>query len=307
MDSGGMVSDYRGVPIAQYTIDGTFIRSYDNAATAARINGWKNILTKSRTSHGFQWVQNINYEFPAKIECAKKRKCNTILQYTLSGNYITSYSNIDSCFGKNEAHNIRCCCIGKKLSASGFQWKYKNSDKIINDISKNTKLNSYYLSKSKNEILFMYDLDGNIIKGFCCIADAEQYINKKWFKLPKRVFYHIQNNEYYNYRWTNHYYEHLPPLYSVSLSKRKPILQLDINNNVIGVYLSPKEAANAANGNANSISDCCMKRSGNKNRITSGGYKWEYMQNINVNELQISNSFLFQKITDIKSILDTLL
>lgn len=308
MDSGGITCDYRGIPIAQYTKSGEFIRAYDNAAVAARFNGWANILPHAKTtSHGFQWVQNANYEFPSKIDPIKRNNRYVILQYSINGDYIASYDDIQSKFDKQTCNAIRSCCSGIHLTARGFQWKYKNSDKIIVDLSDDKYTKRTLFNIDNDYILFMYDLDGNFIEKFRSYNDAGRFINKKWLKIPKIKFLHIQNNEFHNYRWTNHYHEHLPPLYSVNLSKRKPILQLDINNNVIGVFLSAKEAATATNGNSNSISDCCLKVAGNKNRVTSGGYKWEYIQNINVDELQISNSFLLQKIKDIKSILDTLL
>lgn len=307
MDSGGITCDYKGIPIAQYTKNGEFIRSYDNAAVAARLNGWQNIITHATTSHGFQWVQNANYEFPSKVDPIKRNNRYVILQYSISGNYIASYDDIQSKFNKQACQAIRNCCSGRHLIAQGFQWKYKNSDKIIVDLSDDKYTKRTLFNIDNDYILFMYDSDGNFIEKFRSYNDAGRFIHKKWLKIPKTKFLHIQNNYFHNYRWTDHYYDHLPPLYSIDSSKRKPVLQLDINNNVIGVYLSAKEAADVTNGSSNSISDCCLKRTGNKNRVTSGGYKWEYVQNVNVDELQISSSFLLQKITDIKSIINTLM
>lgn len=57
----------------------------------------------------------------------------------------------------------------------------------------------------------------------------------------------------------------------ISDKHKKPIVQMDINNNIIKVWESGKEASKALNIIASHISSVCRNK-----RITAGGYKWQY-------------------------------
>lgn len=68
----------------------------------------------------------------------RKTTCQSILQYDLNGNFIQEWSSIwkaAETLNITES-NIRACCCGQK-SAGGFQWKYKNDNKIISQYKRN--------------------------------------------------------------------------------------------------------------------------------------------------------------------------
>ena len=148
---------------------------------------------------------NGNYEINncRFIEMNKNisRACSiAILQYDLDGNFIKEWRSATKAaqnFHGTEA-NIRRVLYGKSYTAFGYQWKYKNQDKIILKIAKAKK------------------------------------------------------------------HEHLP-------TNSKPIIQLDLNDNIIAYYSSAKEAHRKTLIDYSSICD-----SANHFTHTAGGYKWRY-------------------------------
>lgn len=70
----------------------------------------------------------------------------------------------------------------------------------------------------------------------------------------------------------------------------KEIAQLDINNNIIKIYPSAKEASRVTGINHSSINTCARGFRTDKRRIsekinanTAGGYKWQYTTNLTTN------------------------
>jgi len=95
----------------------------------------------------------------SKETCLKKSKSapsQPILQYDLDGNFIREWERIRYAEKELGIHNqsITMVCQGKKDSAGGFQWSYKNSPKEIKQVR-----------SAKNGIpILQYDLDNNLIK-----------------------------------------------------------------------------------------------------------------------------------------------
>ena len=68
----------------------------------------------------------------------------------------------------------------------------------------------------------MYDIKGNFIDRFTNVT--EKFKELKCDKSPTMLYHKfkdITNNFYYGYRWTNQYYEKLPPLSEKGLKQVK--------------------------------------------------------------------------------------
>lgn len=92
-------------------------------------------------------------------------KGRAVLQYDLLGNFIAEYPSARQAAEKTQINNssISACCRGEISHTKDFQWKYKDSDKLIFPI-KNVKI-------IKRSIL-QYDLNGQFVKKYSSLAEA---------------------------------------------------------------------------------------------------------------------------------------
>lgn len=75
---------------------------------------------------------------PGGTNGAGLAKGKIVCQYDLQGNFIAEFPSAHQASLKVDIDNssISACCRGEKKHTKNYQWKYKDSDKIINDISK---------------------------------------------------------------------------------------------------------------------------------------------------------------------------
>ena len=81
--------------------------------------------------YNLEWAtakENINHG--TRNERAGYSRSKPILQYSKSGDFIREWkgaSEVERVLGINNSH-INACCKGKRKSAGGFVWKYKEKD-----------------------------------------------------------------------------------------------------------------------------------------------------------------------------------
>ena len=124
--------------VAQYDLDGNLIAIYDSIVDAAMCNNMKcsGISGCCRftqlSSGGFQWRYYNEYsvENIAKIP---SKKTKIILQYSKTGEYITSFRNATEAekITKVDKSNISKCCHNKIKTAGGYIWKFKTDEKEL--------------------------------------------------------------------------------------------------------------------------------------------------------------------------------
>lgn len=120
--------------VAQYTIDGRYIRSFDSITNAAKsvnvkessIRGLLNGEGISIAGFAWKWYTgektNIEWRTPTYF---KKPVC----QYNLEGELLNEFESgrqaedITGCWHQT----IAKCCLGKRAQTGGFIWKYKNT------------------------------------------------------------------------------------------------------------------------------------------------------------------------------------
>lgn len=134
---------FRAIPIAQYELDGTFIRTWECAMDVEKEWKVKHLhgriasccRNKSKSAHGFMWKyyngDNSNIE-PYK-ENANKRP---VEQYSITGEYIRDFESVlqASRISGISDTSIISSCKKEKSICGGYQWKYQKSDKIIKDL-----------------------------------------------------------------------------------------------------------------------------------------------------------------------------
>lgn len=81
----------------------------------------------------------IGYNLTLGGDNGRRLKCKSILQYDLKGCLIQEWNSIWEAAESLsiQESNIRACCCGQK-SAGGFQWKYKEDPRIIEQYNRNT-------------------------------------------------------------------------------------------------------------------------------------------------------------------------
>ena len=137
--------------VAQYTMDGKLIKIYPTITEAARVFNStlkKNLTTVRRcisssceggqfTAYQYIWIYAED-NIQDRLNAIKNNKYGKIIgvqtkkvyQYTLDGEFITSYNSlVEACetlgIDKKRANNICSCCYGKHHSAFGYIWKYE--------------------------------------------------------------------------------------------------------------------------------------------------------------------------------------
>lgn len=138
----------------------------------------------------------------------------------------------------------------------------------LNDGSNN---HMYATEKTKKEI-FCYDLEGNFIKKYLSLSDAERDTNIDNSNISRAA---KTNGRTKNYQWSYTYVKKMTPYKrhtgNVGKNSGKAINQYDKNMKFIKEYPSAKEAERITGINNSSINQVC-----NFKRKTAGGYIWRF-------------------------------
>lgn len=77
-----------------------------------------------------EWCTNLyNHNYGTINERISQSQSKPVLQYDLNGNLIKEWKSINEC-GRNGFNqgDICKCCNGKRKTAKGFIWVYKNEE-----------------------------------------------------------------------------------------------------------------------------------------------------------------------------------
>lgn len=94
-------------------------------------------------------------------------KGKIVLQYDLKGNFIKEYRSAHAAAENTNINysSICACCREEITHVKEFQWKYKDSDKIIKDLTKEKII-------IKQRPILQYDLSGNLIGEYQSLNEA---------------------------------------------------------------------------------------------------------------------------------------
>lgn len=86
---------------------------------------------KNSCVENLEWMRHMdNLNYGTRNERAAKARSKPILQYSKSGDFIREWKSaaeVERMLGIANSHII-ACCKGKRKSAGGFIWKYKEKD-----------------------------------------------------------------------------------------------------------------------------------------------------------------------------------
>lgn len=168
---GGKFTAYTTIrkKIAQYTLDGKFIRAWDSiteAQNSLNLNAISQCLTKRAKYCGdFQWRYFTNTK---SIPAVTKSK--TVYQFDLAGNLLRvwkSSSEASAIFKNSKAARVAIenVCANTARQVYGYYWSYKH---IFN-----------YQSYNRNKAIAMYDTKGHFLQSFTSIKDAAESLKIK--------------------------------------------------------------------------------------------------------------------------------
>ena len=189
-----------------------------------------------------------------------KRKI--VQQYTLDGVFIKEYPSAKEASKQTgvEYSDICACCrenTTKKL-AGNFQWKYKNSDKIITPVVKRHDIQKIYQFNLKGELLNIYNNLDEAVKATkiskscicsCCLEKAKTAGGFLWSYQPLIVI--PQKN----------------------LGVKKKIAQYTKDGRLIATFESLTDASIQTGISKSNISSVCLNK-----RKTAGNYIWKYIE-----------------------------
>lgn len=116
--------------ILQYDLKGNFIKEWTSIAKA-KSEGFGGVdmcvLGVTKTAGNYIWRYKTS-PLPKEYNIPKHKSCISLLQYSLSGNFINEWDSIrDACNILNmDPGTITSVCKGRQKTAYGFIWKYKN-------------------------------------------------------------------------------------------------------------------------------------------------------------------------------------
>lgn len=88
-------------------------------------------------------------------------------QFDLNGNFLNTYDSVSIAEKETEATNISMCINGKRHQSGGYVWRRKGDD-----------FNKYPLEPNlRTREICQYDTDGQFIKEYKSIAEAERSLN----------------------------------------------------------------------------------------------------------------------------------
>lgn len=101
-----------------------FIPNPDNLSEVNHINENK---TDNRVGNLEFCSHQYNCNYGTGIQRSVEKRSKTVYQYTMDGELVKEYPSVNEAARQNsyDRSNITNCCNGKRKTAHGYKWKYK--------------------------------------------------------------------------------------------------------------------------------------------------------------------------------------
>lgn len=277
------------LPIYQYDINGNFIYEWTNQRDAIQQYGMS-IRTcaygQGRTAYGYRWsLEKVNklsplppIEYPkhhirkkslfGRHPDAKYKNSPRVCRFDLNGNLIRIYENIMSIDDVDiKMDSVYSLCIKK------YQYVYRDSIWVYEKDAYNGYVQQIIeRHKQLHPGVIQYDLDGNYIKYYKSIKEAESingYHNISYVCSGKRQ---LANG----FQWR---YENDSPPGKLENYKRRlirPVIQKSLDGEFIKEHINAKEASIEVGASDNGVNILNVCKGKNK---TAYGFLWEFANN----------------------------
>lgn len=279
-----MESYYHPKPIYQYTIEGDFIKEWEDVHDA--VNTY-NLSIKScasgvyRTSNNYRWSYEKIDKLPPlePIQYSKKKgyifingryqkKYPRVFQYDLNHNLINIYENIQEL-----TDDIKKLDYLKQLCRKNIQMVHNDSVWIFEDLIDDEYID-YVIEKHNKKFkhINQYDLDGNYVATYKSLSEIEQLLGFNHGSISnvcKGV-----NKTAYNYQW-RYCGDDAPKAITHNKCDDIPVIQKSLDGEIIAKYNSASAASgvihNTTTYSGKDILDVCRGT-----RKTAYGYLWEF-------------------------------
>jgi group I intron endonuclease len=123
-------------PVIQYDYDGEFVQEYSSAKEASKISGINDNLIRAclcgeqKSAGHYQWRYKFD-DAPLKYEPKTENQKKPVLQFDKNRNLIAEYCSISEAaksVGLSNPTSIIISCKSKTRTASGYIWRYKDSN-----------------------------------------------------------------------------------------------------------------------------------------------------------------------------------
>jgi hypothetical protein len=268
--------------IYQYSLSKKYIATFqtlDEASTSTNVKKMSimHCLNKlTMTAGKYIW---------SYTELTKNDIIREVYQYSLDGQYIATFKNIDEA---SNTLNIYKAAIGNCLSkmtksAGNFAWydtKLDTLEKKIENEVKNEdeekievpKLDIQPLKrKETKKTIYCYDLKGKLLYEFLGLEEASEKtgVDKKAISVCCLGKDNRKKTGDYQFRYEKLNNEDIPEYVRNKGDTAKKVFEFDLNGKVIESFDSIREASKLTNTDRSALSKCILKKG-----LTAGKHKW---------------------------------
>lgn len=272
-DTKNKLSEIRSIPVIQLGLDGQYITEFKSGREASEatgidettINGCCCGKAHCKSGGGFLWVYKRDYN-PGDKVFYDHNGLRPVVQLDKLGNFITEYNTIKDASIRTGIHNsnITMCCQGDYNHAGGYIWIYKEEYDP-------TKTYTYKNPVYKEVV--QIDTDGNIIATYESIKEASNTTGIKGCTISRCCAKDGSTAGGFIWKYIGQDYN-LDQIKSTNYHKsptRRPVLQYDLNGNLIAEYQSVADAARSTNSSKTRILECCHGR-----QEKAKGFMWKW-------------------------------
>lgn len=272
-DAGGKGHcNYLMEPVDAYSLDGTFLHSFESCSAADIYYGLYDGASARIASGKQNKSGDITFRFQGepfdKYDPLAYKRSRTIYQFTLDGNLVATYSNITQA---EIITGIQHMNIHKAILSHGISFGYVWQD---------TPDFSFNLDNYRNRMpVDQYTLSGKYLNTYASLSEACKIVGKDPTYVSGLKRCCEGKREYaYGYVWRfsgepfEKYPVHTTQEQANNYKNRKPVDQYDKNGTLLNTYESYSEACKAVGKDSTWVSH--IRKTCNGQKKSAFGYIW---------------------------------
>ena len=227
------------------------------------------------------YTNQKGYNINKKATRPRNPKLNSILQYTVHGDFVKEWSSFRDIQNilQIETSGIRQVCSGNRKMSHGFCWFIKNGD-----IQKNIDVSHIIIQKKS---ICQFSLNGILLNKWDSIyqASIETKISEQSISSCCRKKLRSAGNFVWRFK------DNVKGLTKIHVSKKKTtskqIVQFDLFGNFVNEFPNVMYATNSTNINSELIKQAC------RNKTATSNFFWRYKEEIkNIKKINVKNTFV---------------